>query len=42
MKENKIEMIVDKKHVLLANSNLEITDKILEILNKEVKSINLN
>ena len=42
MTENKIEMIVDKKHVLLANSNLEITDKILEILNKEVKSINLN
>tara|TARA_B100000686_G_scaffold284564_1_gene308204 strand:- start:1419 stop:1967 length:549 start_codon:yes stop_codon:yes gene_type:complete len=42
MKENNIEMIVDKKYVLLANSNFELTDKILKILDKELKSINLN
>ena len=41
MKENNIEVIVDKKYILLANSNFELTDKILTILNKEVKSINL-
>ena len=42
MKENNIEVIVDKKYILLANSNFEITDKILKILDKELKSINLN
>ena len=42
MKENKIEMIIDKKNVLLANSNFDLTDKIIKILNKELKSINLN
>ena len=42
MADNKIEMIVDKKYVLLANSNFELTDKILKILDKELKSINLN
>ncbi len=42
MKENNIEMIVDKKYILLANSNFELTDKILKILDKELKSINLD
>ena len=42
MSENKIEMVVDKKYILLANSNFELTDVILKILDKEVKSINLN
>tara|TARA_B100000029_G_scaffold88469_1_gene78328 strand:+ start:5900 stop:6421 length:522 start_codon:yes stop_codon:yes gene_type:complete len=42
MKENKIEMIVDKKYILLANSNFDLTDTILKILDKELKSINLN
>ena len=41
MSENKIEMVVDKKYILLANSNFELTGKILKILDKEVKSINL-
>ena len=42
MKENNVEIIVDKKYILLANSDFEITDKILKILDKELKSINLN
>jgi len=42
MKDNNIEMIVDKKYILLANSNFDLTDKILKILDKELKSINLN
>ena len=41
MNENKIEMIVDKKNILLANSKFDLTDKILEILDKELKSIEL-
>ena len=42
MKENKIEMIVDKKYILLANSDFDLTGKILKILDKELKSIQLN
>ena len=42
MKENNVEIIIDKKYILLANSNFEITDTILKILDKELKSINLN
>ena len=42
MEDNNVEIIVDKKHILLANSDFEITDKILKILDKELKSINLN
>jgi len=42
MKENGVEMIVDKKYILLANSNFDLTDIILKILDKELKSINLN
>ena len=41
MNENKIEMIVDKKNILLANSKFDLTDKILKILDKELKSIEL-
>ena len=42
MKENNVEIIVDKKYILLANSNFDLTDEILKILDKELKSINLN
>ena len=42
MKENKIDMIVDKKYVLMADSNFDLTNKILKILDKELKSVNLN
>ena len=42
MKDNNIDMIVDKKYILLANSNFDLTDKILSILDKELASINLN
>ena len=41
MNENNIEMIVDKKYVLLANSKFELTEIILKILDKEIKSIKL-
>ena len=42
MKENNVELIIDKKYILLANSTFDLTDTILKILDKELKSINLN
>ena len=42
MKERKIRMVIDKKNVLLADENLDITKDIIGLLNKKLKSINLN
>jgi len=42
MEENKIRLVMDKKSILLGDSNLEITSKIIDILNKDLKSLNLN
>tara|TARA_B100000902_G_C27234805_1_gene876794 strand:- start:349 stop:873 length:525 start_codon:yes stop_codon:yes gene_type:complete len=42
MQEKKIRMVVDKKSLLLADENLDITDDIIGILNKKLKSIKLN
>ena len=42
MKENKIRMVLDKKSLLLADENLDITDEIIKILNNKLKSIKLN
>ena len=41
MEENKIRIVLDKKSVLLGDTGLEITSKIIEILNKQIKSLNL-
>jgi len=42
MEENNIPVVIDKKNVLMGNKKFEITSQIIEILNKEFKSINLN
>ena len=42
MNEKKIRMVVDKKSLLLADENLNITKDIMNLLNKKLKSINLN
>lgn len=42
MQENKIRMVVDKKSLLLADENLDITQEIIKRLNKKLKSIKLN
>lgn len=42
MEENNIRIVLDKQSVILGDTNLEITDKIIEILNKEVKSLKIN
>ena len=42
MEDNNIRVVLDKKTVILADSTLEITDKIIAILNKEFPSIKVN
>ena len=42
MEENNISVVINKKNVLMGNKKFEITNQIIEILNKEFKSINLN
>ena len=42
MKEKKIRMVVDKKSLLLADENLNVTEDIMALLNKKLKSIKLN
>ena len=42
MKEKKIRMVVDKKSILLADENLDITQEIKNKLNKKLKSIKLD
>mgnify|MGYP001200843945 CR=1 FL=1 len=42
MEDNKIRLVVDKKSILLGDEKLEITDQIIEALNKELKSLKIN
>ena len=42
MEDNKIRMIIDKQRVVMGDKDLEITDKIITILDKELPSIKLN
>tara|TARA_B100001245_G_C22701327_1_gene341704 strand:+ start:174 stop:698 length:525 start_codon:yes stop_codon:yes gene_type:complete len=41
-KENNISIILQKKNVVLAKTDLNITNKIIDILNSKIESINLN
>ena len=42
MEENSITFVIDKKNVLMGNKKFEITSQIIEILNKDLQSLNLN
>ena len=42
MEQNNIRMVLDKQSVILGDTSLEITDKIIEILNKDLKSIKID
>lgn len=42
MIEKKIRMVIDKKNLLLADEKLDITKDIMNLLNKKLKTINLN
>ena len=41
MEENKIRLIVDKQSVVLGDTSLELTDKIIDILNQKLGSIKI-
>jgi outer membrane protein len=41
MSENNVQIIIYRKYIVMAQSKLDLTDKVLEILNKELKSLNL-
>ena len=41
MQEKQIRMVIDKKSLLLADENLDITKEILDRLNKKIKSIEI-
>ena len=42
MSENNISVVVDRKSIVVAKSEIDLTDKILKLLDKELKSIKLN
>lgn len=42
MEDNNIRIIIDKKGVLMGDKALDITDKIILIINKEISSIKIN
>ena len=42
MVEKKIRMVIDKKSLLVADEKLNITNDIMSLLNKRIKSIKLN
>ena len=42
MEENSIRLIVDKQSVILGDSTLEITEKIIDIVNQKLNTININ
>ena len=41
IKENNISLIIDKKNVIMGNAELDITNLIIEKLNKELPSLNI-
>jgi len=41
IKEQGIVLVIDKKNIIRANKNLDITNIIVEKLNKELPSLNL-
>tara|TARA_B110000971_G_C19891390_1_gene445509 strand:- start:98 stop:625 length:528 start_codon:yes stop_codon:yes gene_type:complete len=42
MEEKNIRIVLDKQGVILGDAKLEITDQIIEILNKELSSLKIN
>ena len=42
MQKNNIRVVLDKKSLLVADENLDITKEIIDLLNKKLKSIKLN
>ena len=42
MIDNNIQVVLDKKNILLADDNLDITNDIIVLLNKKIKTIKLD
>ena len=42
MTENNIDIVMDRKSIVVAKTEIDLTDKILKLLDKELKSIQLN
>ena len=42
MSENNITIVIDKKSIVVAKTEIDLTSKILKLLDKDLKSINLN
>ena len=41
MKENKVDIVLDKKTIILGNRNLEITSDIIKLLNTKVQTLKI-
>ena len=41
MEKNNVNLILDKSSILVSKKELDITDQIIEVLNKNLKSLNL-
>ena len=41
-KKNSVSLILQKKNIVMGKKEIEITDEILEITNKEIKNIKIN
>ena len=41
MSENNIQIILEKKYVIMANSKVDLTNEILKLLDNKIKSLNL-
>ncbi len=40
--KNSISLIIDKKNIIIGKSELDVTNKIMELLNKKIKKVELN
>ncbi|MDC0240737.1 hypothetical protein OAK08_03760, partial [Candidatus Pelagibacter sp.] len=41
MAENSIYMLIDKKNVFIASKNFDITNKLIELINNQIKTIEI-
>jgi len=41
MAENSIYMLIDKKNVFIANKNSDITENLIELIDNQIKSIEI-
>ena len=42
MTNNSIYMLIDKKNVFIASKNYDITENLIEVINNQIKTIEIN